>query len=450
MGKKTRIVLLAVTVVIAVFTFGMMWAVRPNAQDPVLEAARERQSEPLLSVSEPLETDTAAISAEEKMAEKVAALLSSDEEFISALSNQIAANVSLDDYIPEITETVYSRIAEDFDENLESGVLALYEKYSKALTSDIVMAILEEYDALSTEEKADVLSMDEIVTLLYDRYRGSIISDIAASISIDIADDSVAIATLTEEEARAIAEEIYEANKEEIISEAENRILADYSALSTKEKIAILSLEDQILVLYDSYRDALVEDILSEAPETLDRAAVEGIIIAMYEINRDYIVSELLSELPEVETLSEEEVSDIIYGLYDENRDWIVSDIASELDSLSEDDIIAMYDEYAAFIADDVARRVHGDEEAEIAVMSEEAAEPEVQEEVIEEIPEEPVAEETAVPEPVVEETAPQKTQISVPSFSASVAPDASAEEYQAAREAQRRSEIEKALSFIQ
>ena len=434
MGKKTRIVLLAVTVVIAVFTFGMMWAVRPNAQDPVLEAARERQSEPLLSVSEPLETDTAAISAEEKMAEKVAALLSSDEEFISALSNQIAANVSLDDYIPEITETVYSRIADDFDENLESGVLALYEKYSKALTSDIVMA----YDALSTEEKADVLSMDEIVTLLYDRYRGSIISDIAASISIDVADDSVAIATLTEEEARAIAEEIYEANK------------ADYSALSTEEKSAILSLEDQILVLYDSYRDALVEDILSEAPETLDRAAVEGIIIAMYEINRDYIVSELLSELPEVETLSEEEVSDIIYGLYDENRDWIVSDIASELDSLSEDDIVAMYDEYAAFIADDVARRVHGDEEAEVAVMSEEAAEPEVQEEVIEEIPEEPVAEETAVPEPVVEETAPQKTQISVPSFSASVAPDASAEEYQAAREAQRRSEIEKALSFIQ
>lgn len=312
------------------------------------------------------------------------------------------------------------------------------------------MAILEEYDALSTEEKADVLSMDEIVTLLYDRYRGSIISDIAASISIDVADDSVAIATLTEEEARAIAEEIYEANKEEIISEAENRILADYSALSTEEKIAILSLEDQILVLYDSYRDALVEDILSEAPETLDRAAVEGIIIAMYEINRDYIVSELLSELPEVETLSEKEVSDIIYGLYDENRDWIVSDIASELDSLSGDDIVAMYDEYAAFIADDVARRVHGDEEAEVAVMSEEAAEPEVQEEVIEEIPEEPVAEETAVPEPVVEETAPQKTQISVPSFSASVAPGASAEEYQAAREAQRRSEIEKALSFIQ
>ena len=55
MGRKTRIVLLSVTTVLAVVTFIAMLAVRPGTESQVLEAARERQQEPLLSVSEPLD-----------------------------------------------------------------------------------------------------------------------------------------------------------------------------------------------------------------------------------------------------------------------------------------------------------------------------------------------------------------------------------------------------------
>ena len=178
MGKKTRIVLLSITVAIAVFTFIVMWTVRPDSQSSVLDAARERQTEPLLQVSEPLETDVQTLSSEEEMAKKVAEILATDDEFISELSTSIAGRISLDDYIPEITETVYNRISENYDAiaqeiasmveaSFEDDVIALYNKYKEDVTSDIVLAILDEYDNLSLEEKSSVLELEAQLRALY-------------------------------------------------------------------------------------------------------------------------------------------------------------------------------------------------------------------------------------------------------------------------------------------
>ena len=449
MGKKTRIVLLAVTVVIAVFTFGMMWTVRPNANDSVLEAARERQTESLLSVSQPLETDPETISKEEEMAEKVAEILLSDDDFIAAIADKVVASVDINEYIPGITEEVYSRIASDYSSNLESDILALYDKYRDALASDMVDAVVNAYNALTVEAKSDVLSMDEIITLLYERYKDVLVSELSEAIVID---------GMAADDVKTIIYEIYENEKDYIMLEAENRILADYNALTTEEKIDVLSLDDQILALYDVYRDALMLDIIAALPEEERLVAddVEDIIVGMYDANRDYVVNDILSEYPEAESLSEEELRDIIYTMYDENRDWIISDIDSALEYLSEDDIVAMYDEYAAFIAEDIARRVHGSEAAEASIIEESPA---IEEEIpaIEE--ESPVIEEEIsqlseeeaeeIVEAIEEEIAPPKTPISIPSFTEAVAEDASADDYMAAREARRQEEIAKAFSFI-
>ena len=146
MGKKTRIVLLSITIAIAVFTFSAMWIVRPDSQSSVLDAARERQNEPLLHVSEPLETDVATLSQEEEMAGKVAGLLSADDDFISSLAVSISGQISLDDYIPQIVEAVYGRISDDYDEvaaeiassvsdGFEDDVIALYEMLQAILCS---------------------------------------------------------------------------------------------------------------------------------------------------------------------------------------------------------------------------------------------------------------------------------------------------------------------------
>ena len=449
MGKKTRIVLLAVTVVIAVFTFGMMWTVRPNANDSVLEAARERQTESLLSVSQPLETDPETISKEEEMAEKVAEILLSDDDFIAAIADKVVAFVDINEYIPGITEEVYSRIASDYSSNLESDILALYDKYRDALASDMVDAVVNAYNALTVEAKSDVLSMDEIITLLYERYKDVLVSELSEAIVID---------GMAADDVKTIIYEVYENEKDYIMLEAENRILADYNALTTEEKIDVLSLDDQILALYDVYRDALMLDIIAALPEEERLVAddVENIIVGMYDANRDYVVNDILSEYPEAESLSEDELRDIIYTMYDENRDWIISDIDSALEYLSEDDIVAMYDEYAAFIAEDIARRVHGSEAAEASIIEESPAieeeipaieeEAPVIEEEISQLSEEEAEE---IVEAIEEEIAPPKTPISIPSFTEAVAEDASADDYMAAREARRQEEIAKAFSFI-
>ena len=340
MGKKTRIILLTVTAVLAVFVFSAMWAVRPGSPNAVLEAARARQSEPLLSVSEPLETDVKTLSDEERMAESVAAILADDEDFLSSLALAIADSISLDAYIPEITENVYDRISADYgkiaedaaasvNEGLEDEILALYGKYREYLTADIVMAILSRYDEMTAAEKADVLSLDDIAVELYGRYRDDVVADIAAAVALQIT-DAEDIDALSEEEIRNIVTSVYEEKKEEIITDAEERIVSDYSALTPEEQSRLLGLAEQLEKLYGLYIDDIAADIASR-----------------------------ISAEPAAASYEEPEVS--------------------------------------------------GDDQS-----------------------------------------TPQKTRISVPAFSAgTVAPDASAEEYRDARDAQRRAEIEKALAFI-
>ena len=359
MGKKTRIVLLAVTVVIAVFTFGMMWTVRPNANDSVLEAARERQTESLLSVSQPLETDPETISKEEEMAEKVAEILLSDDDFIAAIADKVVASVDINEYIPGITEEVYSRIASDYSSNLESDILALYDKYRDALASDMVDAVVNAYNALTVEAKSDVLSMDEIITLLYERYKDVLVSELSEAIVID---------GMAADDVKTIIYEVYENEKDYIMLEAENRILADYNALTTEEKIDVLSLDEQILALYDVYRDALASDMVDAVVSAYNALTVEAksdvlsmdeIITLLYERYKDVLVSEL-SEAIVIDGMAADDVKTIIYEIYENEKDYIMLEAENriladynaltteeKIDALSLDDqILALYDVY--------------------------------------------------------------------------------------------------------
>lgn len=354
MGKKTRIVLLTVTAVLAVFVFSAMWTVRPGTHNAVLEAARARQNEPLLSVAEPLETDVKALSEEERMAEEVAALLSADDAFISSLAAAIADEISLDSYIPELTEAVYSRVAEDYDTHREE------------LTRDIVMEILREYDALSTAEKARVLSLEDMVLMLYGAYRDDLAADIAAALALESLDAEDAEA-LTAEAIEAIAARMYEENKDRVAEDTIAAAIAGYDALTAEGKASLLDAEAIAAVLAERCRD----EIAAYIPDLVEHP----------------------------EALGEDDVRAIAEALYGEYADYIASDIASRIPSSAAS---------------------------------------------VEEPEEEPL------PEVVIPEAAP-KTPISVPVFSAEpvVPQDSGADEYRAARDAQRRAEIDKALAFI-
>ena len=488
MGKKTRIVLLSITVALAVFTFSLMWIVRPDSQNSVLDSARERQAEPLLHVSEPLETDAATLSAEEEMADRVSQILASDEEFLSAVAAAIAENISLDEYILDMVEKVYSRISEDYDaiaadiasrldENFEENVLSLYEKYKNELVSDIILSILSEYDALTPEEKAELLGIprediESEVIALYNEYRDAIAADLSLETSSDI-DLGAAILSF------------YDGRKDEIADNVIEALLAEYNALSAEEKAGLLGLPG----IYSYYRDAIVNDIISDIPEGLSAEDVTQLVLDMYENYREDIIADIenalindYSSLTEEERaallgLPEADIEEQAVALYDEYRDVIVADIENALindySSLSEDEraallglpeadieeqAVALYDEYRDVIVADIASELVSEPSPaetgeEVVPVETEMAETEPVEttepETVE--PETAAPEQTEISEPEIVVSVPVKTQIIAPAFDGSgvINPDAPAEEYQAARDEIRRAEIEKALQFI-
>ena len=403
--KKLRIVLLAITAVLAVFSFSTMLAVRPGQHSAVLEAARERQRVPILSVTEPLETNTDQIAEEERIARLVADILLSDEAFIGGVSDQVEAAIpgyitewvqseefaaimdkALEDSISEIVDRVitelvtdenldyvasivadrlgtseeevyvaaFSRIATrvlsmltlpDGDElDIESAVRSLYASNRDAIIYDIVSAAVAQYDALSTEEKIELLATDEQAVEIYADEREFIISDIVDSIVEQYS------ALTTEEKIDLLATDdqavdIYAAERDYIISDIVSAAVAQYDALTTEEKIELLATDEQAVEIYAAERDYIISDIISAAvaqydalttEEKIEVLAAEDIIMALYGSNRDALMDDIVAELlSRIEPLTDEEKAALfgsadveaeVIALYEANKEYIVEE----------------------------------------------------------------------------------------------------------------------------
>ena len=403
--KKLRIVLLAITAVLAVFSFSTMLAVRPGQHSAVLEAARERQRVPILSVTEPLETNTDQIAEEERIARLVADILLSDEAFIGGVSDQVEAAIpgyitewvqseefaaimdkALEDSISEIVDRVitelvtdenldyvasivadrlgtseeevyvaaFSRIATrvlsmltlpDGDElDIESAVRSLYASNRDAIIYDIVSAAVAQYDALSTEEKIELLATDEQAVEIYADEREFIISDIVDSIveqySALTTEEKIAILSTDDQ-----AVDIYAAERDYIISDIIAEAIAQYGALTTEEKIELLATDEQAVEIYAAERDYIISDIISAAvaqydalttEEKIEVLAAEDIIMALYGSNRDALMDDIVAELlSRIEPLTDEEKAALfgsadveaeVIALYEANKEYIVEE----------------------------------------------------------------------------------------------------------------------------
>ena len=145
MGKSSRIVLLTITSVLAIFVFAAMWVVKPSEEGSVLSAARERQSTPLVSVSEPLKTDVKALSEEEEFELKVRNLLTEDPEFIDKLTNSIKASLLEDEeFVKQIESKVDDVVLSRVDDRVkyyvsiyESELNSLLESYKNEITTNV-------------------------------------------------------------------------------------------------------------------------------------------------------------------------------------------------------------------------------------------------------------------------------------------------------------------------
>ena len=516
--KKLRIVLLAITAVLAVFSFSTMLAVRPGQHSAVLEAARERQRVPILSVTEPLETNTDQIAEEERIARLVADILLSDEAFIGGVSDQVEAAIpgyitewvqseefaaimdkALEDSISEIVDRVitelvtdenldyvasivadrlgtseeevyvaaFSRIATrvlsmltlpDGDElDIESAVRSLYASNRDAIIYDIVSAAVAQYDALSTEEKIELLATDEQAVEIYADEREFIISDIVDSIveqySALTTEEKIAILSTDDQ-----AVDIYTAERDYIISDIVSAAVAQYDALTTEEKIDLLATDDQAVDIYAAERDYIISDIIAEAiaqydalttEEKIELLATDEQAVEIYAAERDYIISDIISAaVAQYDALTTEEkievlaAEDIIMALYGSNRDALMDDIVAEL--LSRIEPLTDEEKAALFGSADVEAEVIALYEANKEYIVEEFLDI-----ILAKYGTTPSTASYEEPEPVEEPAS--RPIITVPVFdpTPSVSDDASAEEYMDARSSAREAEIARLLEYI-
>ena len=411
MGRKIRIVLLSVTAVAAVFSFASMLATRPGSDSTVLDAARARQSEPLLSVAEPLETDIDAITAEEEMTRKVKELLLSDEEFIKAVSDDIYEGVpelvdrwfageeaeailrtlqenGVDAAIARIvTEENIDAIAERVAENLgtdsseayaaaserlvsavagsiiipelqrqtaERAVLDFYQDNKDAIAADVIDRAVSEYRSLSVAGKAELLSLEAI----YAAYGDMVSADAIAALEALPAEEKAAIISFS-----TTADRYYQENLGTVVEDVRE-------ALGPEESIDV---EAEVLTLYDKYRSALVSDIILDIIERYDALShdeqmevlgvdTEADVLALYDKYGDALAEDVAAYIQENYPAEAIDLEAEVLALYGKYREGLAEDVAAYMAANHPDEpldieaeVLALYDEYGDALAEDVA-----------------------------------------------------------------------------------------------
>ena len=434
--KKLRIVLLAITAVLAVFSFSTMLAVRPGQHSAVLEAARERQRVPILSVTEPLETNTDQIAEEERIARLVVDILLSDEAFIGGVSDQVEA--AIPGYITEWVQ------GEEF--------AAIMDKALEDSISEIVDRVITE---LVTDE-----NLDYVASIVADRL-GTSEEEVYVAAFSRIATRVLSMLTLPdgdELDIESAVRSLYASNRDAIIYDIVSAAVAQYDALTTKEKIDLLATDDQAVDIYAAERDYIISDIIAEAiaqydalttEEKIELLATDEQAVEIYAAERDYIISDIISAaVAQYDALTTEEkievlaAEDIIMALYGSNRDALMDDIVAEL--LSRIEPLTDEEKAALFGSADVEAEVIALYEANKEYIVEEFLDI-----ILAKYGTTPSTASYEEPEPVEEPAS--RPIITVPVFdpTPSVSDDVSAEEYMDARSSAREAEIARLLEYI-
>lgn len=287
MSKSSRIVVLVVTVVLAIFAFSIIWATRNTEETDILKQARERQNTPLLLVDKPLNTDLASLSQEEKLAEEVRALILSDEEFKNKLANLLdISNDSVEEIANTVSDSVkidvlseVNKYAAEYEalihELTEKHVNAKADQYGDVITSEIERKAAE-YEALIYEltEKEPVIQ-----TLIHEVEVADIIDQILEPLTIKVYEQISADTAL----------------QESLINETLRRA---GSHLEEAEVEAI------VLDLYDEYQDDIVTMIVSSVLSQLESNApiaapvVEEVVGAEPVVEAEPIVEEVIEAEP--------------------------------------------------------------------------------------------------------------------------------------------------------
>lgn len=458
MGKSTRIVLLSVTVVLAIAVFLILWSVRPGVDNELLDTARSSESEGLISV-------TQADSAE------LAAMLASDESFIAAVSQSIAANIQVEAPSQEAVDT--DSVIRTYIEEHRDEINAMFEA---SLDDDDVVRVIETYlddnwnEVVNTIQENATLDTEAVRSVL-DKYveerlpeLQALIAEAIGSYVNDNLDEGVAIVDQRIQDyvdnnidtlSQIISSQIQayvDANAEAGIGIIDQRIQAyvddNMEALSQVIAGQIQSYVDENLTVLDQMIDEHINNYVAENEDLL--LAIIRDEVSKGGIDTDAIVDSVTASImSEVESriadaLTSIDVDDLIAMISSSIEDFsasIVDEAVSQANAYSDnlaeegrayaEDLVAQGQDY---VDDAVRGLIDAADAEEIARDVMASYEDEIREGV------------NAQVEEVVEELG--RTPITVPDLSRS--PSASDEDYSAVRESERQAAIDSVLAFLQ
>ena len=251
MRKKTLAAILALTIIITMFMFCAMYLTRPESSAyslQVLEEARQRQNKSLISVTAPLNTDTSQMSQEERIAAKVAEILSADAMFASDVKDVIIEDVET--YMEVLGKEVGVDVLESakaYVDGQNAIVIESAAKYSDSVASEAIKSSSENTIKLIEDSQIDTASLiDAKIEESFNNVFKSYVSD-------EVKAFSASDRAYTDSQASKVA------------STAADKILKDSKFISSVASLVVSKLGISENSEYILEVDRLVEEVLKAA-----------------------------------------------------------------------------------------------------------------------------------------------------------------------------------------
>ena len=171
MGKHLRYVILAFSVVLAIFLFALIWQVRPLDDGTGLSDAENRQNQGMSAVFRP-----EGLSDEEKA--EVGAYLLSDEDFISSLSQAIAGKLPASSGDDVDVDALVSGVID----SVKDDPAALYALIEESVESDIDEKISAKEDEIAALVPVVENNVAEKLSAYVDSQTPSFVDQVAAKV----------------------------------------------------------------------------------------------------------------------------------------------------------------------------------------------------------------------------------------------------------------------------
>jgi hypothetical protein len=263
MSKAVRINVLVITIVVTLFVFAGLWYMRPGVPNEILEQARQRQTVPLMEVQPPpIKPSVEQVSNTQALAKELLPTLAKELEgtLATSIRSRLLADQSL---VSELSKAVEPLLVETLQSQLET------------FRQEMGRSMLNDLQALKTSLETEAAA-----------YGSRIQSELSERIANNKTELLSLLPQLVDAKLPQVVEQVVaqlEANKESYLA-------------SMRESLAPSLQESDLLVLYDTYRDQIVLDLV---PSLLD--GIEETVRT--EVNA-YVAEMPLVRVPKAPTMS--------------------------------------------------------------------------------------------------------------------------------------------------